>query len=286
MGPIFYKHCDCTGMSLDIESFVKEPSLTVLSKLKRAELTQLAGHYKLTVANGAKKGEIRQIIVKYLHEEELISDDEIEEPSAIAIRRLELEARAKEREAELKVKELQLREKELEVQLRLKELEVSKSAAVSPPTSSRKTGSRDIFDVSRHMKFVPSFSETEVDKFFLHFEKVAQSLKWPKDSWTLLLQSGLVGKARAVYSALSIEESSEYETVKTSILKAYELVPEAYRQRFRDSKKTDKQTYVEFGREKECCSTDGVYLRMLIRTMFSYASWYWLRNSRIACLQN
>ncbi|XP_065894244.1 uncharacterized protein [Dysidea avara] len=238
-------------MSLDIESFVKEPSLTVLSKLKRAELTQLAGHYKLTVANGAKKGEIRQIIVKYLHEEELISDDEIEEPSAIAIRRLELEARAKEREAELKVKELQLREKELEVQLRLKELEVSKSAAVSPPTSSRETGSRDIFDVSRHMKFVPSFSETEVDKFFLHFEKVAQSLKWPKDSWTLLLQSGLVGKARAVYSALSIEESSEYETVKTSILKAYELVPEAYRQRFRDSKKTDKQTYVEFGREKE-----------------------------------
>ena len=251
MGPIFYKHCDCTGMSLDIESFVKEPSLTVLSKLKRAELTQLAEHYKLTVANGAKKGEIRQIIVKYLHEEELISDDEIEEPSAIAICRLELEARAKEREAELKVKELQLREKELEVQLRLKELEVSKSAAVSPPTSSRETGGRDIFDVSRHMKFVPSFSETEVDKFFLHFEKVAQSLKWPKDSWTLLLQSGLVGKARAVYSALPIEESSEYETVKTSILKAYELVPEAYRQRFRDSKKTDKQTYVEFGREKE-----------------------------------
>ena len=36
-----------------------------------------------------------------------------------------------------------------------------------------------------------------------------------------------------------------------NILKAYELVPEAYRQKFRNSKKTEKQTYVEFGREKE-----------------------------------
>ena len=76
-------------------------------------------------------------------------------------------------------------------------------------------------------------------------------MKWPRDSWTLLLQSGLVGKARAVYSALSVEESSQYDTIKMSILKAYELVPEAYRQRFRNTKKTDRQTYVEFGREKE-----------------------------------
>ena len=63
------------------------------------------------------------------------------------------------------------------------------------------------FDVSKHIKFVPSFSELEIDKYFSHFEKVAQSLKWPKDTWTLLLQSSLVGKARGVYSALSVEDS-------------------------------------------------------------------------------
>jgi len=98
------------------------------------------------------------------------------------------------------------------------------------------------------VKFVPTFSETEVDKYFLHFENGAQSLK---EAWTLLLQSGLVGKARAVYSALSVEESSQYDMVKMSILRPYELVPEDYRQRFRNTKKTEKQTYVEFGREKE-----------------------------------
>merc|ERR1711860_487018 len=37
----------------------------------------------------------------------------------------------------------------------------------------------------------------------------------------------------------------------TAILKAYELVPEAYRQKFRSYKKFDRQTYVEFAREQE-----------------------------------
>lgn len=85
-----------------------------------------------------------------------------------------------------------------------------------------------VFDVSKHIKFVPSFSESEVDKYFLYFEKVAQSLKWHTKAWTLLLQSGLVGKAWAVYSALSVDESCQYEVVRMNILKAYELVPKAY----------------------------------------------------------
>ena len=93
------------------------------------------------------------------------------------------------------------------------------------------------FDVSKHIKFVPDFRETEVDKYFLHFEKVAKNLKWPKDNWALLLQSSLVGKAREVYSALSVDDSSQYEIVKNAILRAYELVPEAYRQKFCNASK-------------------------------------------------
>ena len=31
-----------------------------------------------------------------------------------------------------------------------------------------------------------------------------------------------------IYAALSLDHSSEYDTVKTTILNAYELVPEAY----------------------------------------------------------
>lgn len=52
-----------------------------------------------------------------------------------------------------------------------------------------------------------------------------------------MLQSVLTGKAAEVYSALGVAESSDYEHVKSVILRAYGLVPEAYRQRFRMYKK-------------------------------------------------
>ncbi len=57
-------------------------------------------------------------------------------------------------------------------------------------------------------------------------------------------------KAQEAYSSLSVEESLDYEQVKIAVLRIYELVPEAYRQKFRNHIKTD-ETYVEFVREKE-----------------------------------
>ena len=84
------------------------------------------------------------------------------------------------------------------------------------------------FDITKHIRLVPLFQEKEVDKYFLHFENVAENLKWPKEHWTLLLQSVIIWKAREIYTQLTVEQSSSYDTVKELILKAYELVPEAY----------------------------------------------------------
>ena len=44
---------------------------------------------------------------------------------------------------------------------------------------------------------------------------------------------------------------SEYEAVKMAVLKNFELVPEAYRQKFWDKKKEDGLSYAEFLRDKE-----------------------------------
>ena len=90
-----------------------------------------------------------------------------------------------------------------------------------------------------------------MNKYFVHFEKIANSLEWPQEVWPLLLQSVLTRKAREIYSALPVERSSQYMEVRQAILKAYELVPEAYRQKFRSCVKQESQTYVEFTREKE-----------------------------------
>ena len=82
-------------------------------------------------------------------------------------------------------------------------------------------------------------------------------MKWPKEHCTLLLQSVVIDKAREIYTQLSLEKSSDYDKVKELILKAYELVPEAYRQKFRNCRKENDQTHVEFARTKEIYLTDA-----------------------------
>ena len=149
-------------------------------------------------------------------------------------------------ELELKAeKEKALLAAELEAAARKHEL---KMASLGKHAPSDKTST---FDPARNIRLVPPFQEKEVDKYFAHFEKVADSLNWPKESWVLLLQSVLVGKAQEIYGSLSVEQSSNYEHVNEAILKAYELVPEAYRQKFRNYLKYDSKTHVEFVKEKE-----------------------------------
>ena len=80
---------------------------------------------------------------------------------------------------------------------------------------------------------------------------MAQNLKWPTDQWPLLLQSVLKGKAQVAYTALPISECVDYNCVKIAILKAYELVPEAYHQKFRNYNKQESQAHVEFACQKE-----------------------------------
>ncbi len=75
-----------------------------------------------------------------------------------------------------------------------------------------------MFDVGRHIKLELPFSEKDVEIYFSHFERVATTSKWPKNVWTFLLQSVLVGKAQEAYSALSLERSTDYDEVKAAIL--------------------------------------------------------------------
>ena len=174
--------------------------------------------------------------------------------------RLEMEEREKEKQREMERERLEheklkleaeerieIEKEKLQFELKMKEFELEGKSKSKPLT----LDSSKSFDVTQHIRLVPPFQEKEVDKYILHFEKVAENLKWPREHWTLLLQSVVIGKAREIYTQLSLEQSSDYDRVKELILKAYELVPEAYRQKFRDCRKEPNQTHVEFARTKE-----------------------------------
>ena len=146
---------------------------------------------------------------------------------------------------EKKSLEMEEKEKERQYNLRIKELEMKDRVKPKP----LELGSH--FDVTKYIRHVLPFQEKEIDKYFLLFEKVAENSKWPKEHWTLLLQSVVIGKAREIYTELSLEQISYYDKVKKLILKAYELVPEAYRQKLKNYRKENDQTHVEFAKTKE-----------------------------------
>jgi hypothetical protein len=105
------------------------------------------------------------------------------------------------------------------------------------------------FVPSHALRLVPHFDDTDLEGFFLNFERQAGHLEWPKDQWTVLLSSVLKGKAATAFAAVPTAHYSDYDFVKNAILQSYELVPEAYRLKFRTSRRAEKQTYVEWGRD-------------------------------------
>uniref|UniRef100_A0A8L0DMS3 ribonuclease H n=1 Tax=Oncorhynchus mykiss TaxID=8022 RepID=A0A8L0DMS3_ONCMY len=107
----------------------------------------------------------------------------------------------------------------------------------------------ETFDIVGNLRLLPQFNERDPETFFSLFERVADVRSWPDSDRTLMLQCVLTGKAQEAYSALSVHDSANYDKVKTAVLQIYELVPEAYRQRFRTLKRDDKQSHVEFARQ-------------------------------------
>lgn len=85
--------------------------------------------------------------------------------------------------------------------------------------------------------------------FFFVFERLADARNWSDQDCTLMLQCVLTGKAQEAYAALTSEVCKNYVKVKAAVLKAYELVLEAYRQLFRNWRKSDRQTHVEFAQD-------------------------------------
>ena len=258
----------------ELISLAKHLKLEVKKAMKKHEIQYIVlkhlvseGVFKETVLEkyevpkSGLSGELQlQYKLKKLEMEERLQEKERQERLEREEKERQERLEEKERQERLQEKERQerLEEKERQERLEKEKMELQHEYEMKKLEVQLKLGSDPCvekysakFDVTKHIKFVPPFQQADVDKYFLHFEKVAGNLKWPKEYWVMLLQSVLVGKAREIYIQLSVEQAASYDTVKELILKGYELVPEAYRQKFRSCEKLGYQTYVEFARSKE-----------------------------------
>ena len=185
--------------------------------LTRDELVVLARHLEIESKTSSTKPEIRQLILPVLITKKIVgeeSDEKTEEKEDTEIstmmvktrnydqefeleklklqmeakrqerehieklQKMRLENEEKERQEREREKERQERERERERERQIQEREKERQFELEKlklQQSSHPTGQS--FDVQA----VPSFQEDDVDMFFLHFEKLATNLNWPKD---------------------------------------------------------------------------------------------------------
>lgn len=153
--------------------------------------------------------------------------------------------RLRELELKIKLEQVTLDKQSLILDKQIQLATLNKSSANASSTSPAPQ-----FDFSSAVKVMPRFSDANVDEFFSSFERLARVMHFPRKYWTVLLQQALTGKAQRVYASLSDSEAEDYDTLKEEILKAYSLVPEAYRKRFRMLHKRPEHTFLEFASMK------------------------------------
>lgn len=154
----------------------------------------------------------------------------------------------KEKQCEREQREYERQEREREREHERFKLDFEKAKLA---LDRRRQEQREIFDVNKSLSLVPRFDPDKVEVFFEMFEKIAIQREWPKEEWVTLLQGSLTGKAQEAYVALDLGQIEDYDVVRQAVLKAYELVPEAYRQRFRTERVKPGQTYLDFARQQE-----------------------------------
>ncbi|XP_069168641.1 calponin homology domain-containing protein DDB_G0272472-like [Procambarus clarkii] len=168
------------------------------------------------------------------------------------IRELELEQEKEKEKAQVEKEKAQV-EKEKE---RTKQMQIEANRTLAeqriehglPESTTQVSHSQD---VRVREKDIPLFVPEEAESFFEHFEKVASIKEWPQEEWAQLVQLRLTGAAREAYTQLSLEECQDYATVKSSILRSFQLTPEAYRKRFREMIKVGACTFAETARDLE-----------------------------------
>ena len=213
----------------DIINEIEETrSLDPLKKLKKENLIKVAAHYGITPAVSATKSHILDLIKDHCVENNIINEVE-EKPIAETAEIVRLKLDFEREEWRLAHEEAQRAREAAEAEAQRAHEEAQKAR-----------------EEARELRLAELKEARELRELELKAEQEKALL-----SWVLLLQSVLVGKAQEIYGSLSVEQSSNYEHVKEAILKAYELVPEAYRKKFRNYLKYDSKTHVEFAREKE-----------------------------------
>lgn len=86
----------------------------------------------------------------------------------------------------------------------------------------------------------------DVEHYVATFERIATQQAWPEEVWAVQLAGLLTGKALAAYASLGAGEALDYKKVKAAIFRRYEISEETHRQRFRQDRRKETESYREW----------------------------------------
>ena len=152
------------------------------------------------------------------------------------------EERLKERghEKELRDHESKLKDKELEI------LEQKLKLADKPvplKTASDEAKDYDLSAVKSDKSAVrvpklPYFDDKtdDIDSYLSRFEQFANINKWPKSHWAIYLGAHLKGVALEAYTRMPSSKIDNFEEVKDTLLRRFDLTEEGFKRKFRSAR--------------------------------------------------
>ncbi|XP_071795587.1 uncharacterized protein [Asterias amurensis] len=95
---------------------------------------------------------------------------------------------------------------------------------------------------------LPTFNDSkdDLDAYLKRYERYATSQDWCQEDWAINLSALLTGKALEVYSRLPTDEASNYQKLKSSLLKRFQLTADGFRLKLRTAKPEGGESGLQF----------------------------------------
>lgn len=156
-------------------------------------------------------------------------------------RKLQRDIERDERESEKMKLDYDLKIKEI---MNAHELELIEKQ--KPDTVAHAEGNKTIFPTK--VPKLPPFEEhtDDMDAYLRRYERYALSQKWDKSIWATHLSALLKGNALNVYALLPPEQALDYEALKTSLLKRFDMTEDGFKQKFRSCRPESGETFQQF----------------------------------------
>ncbi len=147
---------------------------------------------------------------------------------------------ALEREERLLAREERKQREDFELRKRELEIEEKKLEKLS------EKGEGSVRNNPKTPKLPPFHEKEDIDAYLSRFERYAEAAHWKKSDWAINLSALLTGKALETYFRMSATDIDDYEKIKSTLLRRFELTEHEFRKRFYTSTAEKGETSEEF----------------------------------------